>query len=168
VGAGGLGLNAVQVAGDAGARVAVLEPDAERRRLAVELGAELAVEPDRIQEIRVWAGDGVDVALESSGVSAGFDTALDVLHPGGTLVCCGYRPGLDFRLDSARLVLDEITLMGSRAGGREDARAALASIEEGRISPTIMEELPLESVNEALERVREGSAVGRVVIDVTR
>jgi D-arabinose 1-dehydrogenase-like Zn-dependent alcohol dehydrogenase len=83
-------------------------------------------------------------------------------------VCCGYRPGLEYGFDSARLVLDEITVLGSRAGGRDDARAALALVEEGRVKPAIMEELPLASVNEALTRLAGGSAVGRIVIDVTR
>jgi 2-desacetyl-2-hydroxyethyl bacteriochlorophyllide A dehydrogenase len=167
IGAGGLGLNAIQVALDAGARVAAIEPNAERRQLALELGAELAVGPQELQAVRDWAGDGADLALESSGVRAGFDTAVAALRPGGRLVCCGYRPGLDHGLDSARLVLDEITLLGSRAGGREDARAALTAIEAGRVSPAIMEELPLERVNEALELLREGGARGRLVVTPT-
>jgi 2-desacetyl-2-hydroxyethyl bacteriochlorophyllide A dehydrogenase len=168
VGAGGLGLNAIQLAVDAGARVAAVEPNEERRRLALELGAQIAVAPEAAAELREWAGGGVDVALDGSGVRAGFETALETLRPGGRLVCCGYRPGLEYGFDSARLVLDEITVLGSRAGGRDDARAALALVEEGRVKPAIMEELPLASVNEALTRLAGGSAVGRIVIDVTR
>jgi D-arabinose 1-dehydrogenase-like Zn-dependent alcohol dehydrogenase len=168
VGAGGLGLNAIQVAADAGARVAAVETNAARRELARELGAELAVSPGELEAVRSWAGDGVDVALDSSGVPDGFRAAVDVLRPGGRLVCCGYRPGVDYAVDSARLVLDEITVLGSRAGGRDDARAALAAVDGGRIRPTVMEELPLAAVNEALDRLRAGSVVGRLVIDPGR
>jgi D-arabinose 1-dehydrogenase-like Zn-dependent alcohol dehydrogenase len=167
-GAGGLGLNAIQLAAGAGARVAAVEPDGERRALALELGAELAVAPDETDAVRDWSGGGVDLALESSGARAGFDAALATLRPGGRLVCCGYRPGMEYGLDSADLVLDEITLIGSRAGGPDDAREALAAVEDGRVAPKVMEELPLERVNEALDRVRSGRAVGRVVIDPTR
>jgi 2-desacetyl-2-hydroxyethyl bacteriochlorophyllide A dehydrogenase len=167
VGAGGLGLNGVQVAVDAGAHVAVVEPDAERRGLASELGAELAVAPGDVARVREWAQGGADLALEVSGVRGGFDTALDALRPGGRLVCCGYRPGLEFGLDSARLVLDEIEVVGSRAGGREDARAALAAVEEGRIRPRIMDRLDLEGVNDALGRLAAGAVSGRVVIELS-
>jgi D-arabinose 1-dehydrogenase-like Zn-dependent alcohol dehydrogenase len=168
VGAGGLGLNAVQVGADAGAGVAVLEPEPTRRAAALRAGAELAVAPQDADDVRAWAEGGAHVALEVSGVRAGFDTALDVLRPGGRLVCCGYRPGLDFAVDSARLVLEEISLLGSRAGGRDDARAALEAVQAGRIRPPIMEEVPLDAVNDALQRLAEGSAVGRLVVDVTR
>jgi propanol-preferring alcohol dehydrogenase len=168
VGAGGLGLNAVQVALDAGARVAVVEPDAERREVARELGAELAVAPEELGGVREWAGGGTDAALEVSGVRAGFDAAAASVRPGGRVICCGYRPQLEFGIDSARLVLDEIAVVGSRAGGREDARAALAAVQEGRIRPAIMETVPLAGVNEALDRLAGGAAVGRIVVDVTR
>lgn len=168
IGAGGLGLNAVQVAIDAGARVAVVEPNQDRRELALELGAEVAVAPHELEPLRAWADGGVDVAVDVSGARAGFDTALETLRTGGRLVCCGYQPSVEYGLDSARLVLDEITIVGSRAGGREDARGALAAVEEGRISPPIMEVCPLGAVNDALERLRAGAAVGRLVIDVTR
>jgi D-arabinose 1-dehydrogenase-like Zn-dependent alcohol dehydrogenase len=168
VGAGGLGLNAVQVALDTGARVAVVEPDAERRALALELGAELAAAPDQLDCVREWTGGGADAVLEVSGVRGGFDAAVASVRSGGRVVCCGYRPGLEFAIDSAQLVLNEIAVVGSRAGGREDARAALAAVQEGRIRPAIMATLPLAGVNDALGRLAAGLAVGRLVVDVTR
>lgn len=164
VGAGGLGLNAIQVAVDADARVAAIEPHPARRTLARELGADLAVSREELATVRSWAGNGVDVALDSSGVPDGFRTGASVLRPGGRLVCCGYRPGVEYAIDSAELVLGEITVLGSRAGGREDARAALAAVDAGRVRPPVMEELPLTGVNEALEQLRGGGAVGRLVI----
>lgn len=168
IGAGGLGLNAIQVALDCGARVAAVEPNAERRQLALELGAELAVPPEQVEAVRDWAGQGVDLAFDGSGVRAGFDTALATVAPGGRVACCGYRPGLEYGIDSGRLVLEEITLLGSRAGGRADAREALAAVEEGRIAPPVMQTLPLERVNEALEALSAGSALGRIVISPAR
>lgn len=164
VGAGGLGLNAVQIAADAGARAAVVDLDEDHRERALSLGAELAVAPDGVDRIRNWSGGGVDVGLDTSGARAGFDSAVACLRPGGRLLCCGYKPGIEYGLDSAELVLGEITVMGSRAGRLEDARGALAAVQEGRIRPPIMEELGLEEANLALERLREGTALGRQVL----
>ena len=162
--AGGLGLNAIQIAHHSGARVASVDPLASHRDLAVRLGAEVAVEPGQCAAIVQWAQSGADVAFEASGTRDGIEMALACLRPGGRLVCCGYRPGIDVAIDSAALVLREISVFGSRAGGREDARAALRLIEQGIVRPPIAETVRLEDVNAALDRLRRGAVLGRLVV----
>ena len=134
VGAGGLGINGVQIARAAGCAVAVVDPVASHRELALERGAQLAVAPDGAAEIRAWSDVGVDVALETSGARAGFDTAAAALRPGGRVVCCGYYPGTS-GLDSARLVLKEIDVMGSVSASLPLARDALRAVEAEQVKP---------------------------------
>lgn len=165
-GAGGLGLSGVQIARAAGARVAVLDPASGHREAALATGAELALPPGRAAEARDWAGDGADVALETSGTRGGFDAAAATVRRGGRLVCCGYSPGVEYGLDSARLVLEEITVLGSRAGSRSDARAALAAVAAGDVRPAIARRLPLERVNEALAELAAGGAPGRFIVQI--
>jgi D-arabinose 1-dehydrogenase-like Zn-dependent alcohol dehydrogenase len=163
-GAGGLGLSGIQIARSLGARVAAIDPIPAHRELALQEGAELAVEPSELERVREWAGGGADLGFEASGARAGFEAAAACLRPGGRLVCCGYKPGVEYGLDSGRLVLEEITLLGSRAGSRDDARAALKAIEEGRVRPHIMEQLELGEANLAFDRLRAGEVLGRLVI----
>jgi D-arabinose 1-dehydrogenase-like Zn-dependent alcohol dehydrogenase len=163
-GGGGLGLHGVQVARGLGAAVAVLEPAPSRRQLALELGAELAVAPDEAGQVAEWAQGGADVGFEASGARGGLDALAASLRPGGRIVCCGYRPGQEYGLDSHQLVLGEIALLGSRNGNRADARAALQAVEAGSITPLIAERRPLEEVNEGLGQLRGGEVPGRVVI----
>jgi propanol-preferring alcohol dehydrogenase len=164
VGAGGLGLNGIQIALLAGARVAAVDPVLSHRQLAEQLGAEIAVSPENTHQVVEWSDGGADVGLESSGTRAGFDSTLSCLRAGARLVCCGYKPEVEYALDSAHLVLGELTILGSRAGTREDAQAALRAVERGALKPQIMEILPLEEVNQALERLRSGETLGRLVI----
>src|SRR5579859_1652210 len=164
VGAGGLGQSGIQIAHSLGSRVAAIDTVEAHRELALEAGAELAAEPSDVDRVRSWADGGADLAFEASGTRAGFDLAAGVLRPGGRVVCCGYRPGVDYGLDSARLVLDEITVLGSRAGSRENARAALRAAEEGHVRPHIMEQLDLGEANRALDLLRAGKVLGRVVV----
>jgi D-arabinose 1-dehydrogenase-like Zn-dependent alcohol dehydrogenase len=166
VGAGGLGLSGIQIARHVGARVAAVDLIASHREEAVRLGAELAVAPAEVEQVKQWSGGGCDVGFEASGSRAGFDTAVACVRPGGRLVCCGYRPGIEYGLDSAYLVLQEITVLGSRAGSREDAQAALKVVEQGAIKPTIMGYLPIEQTNWALEQLKTGGALGRFVIQL--
>lgn len=163
-GAGGLGLNGVQIALDVGARVAVVDPVASHRAEAERLGADLAVGPNDIDRLRDWSGGGADAGLEASGKRAGFDALVRSVRDGGRIVCAGYELGKEYGLDAKRLALQEMVVMGCRAGTLQDARDALTAVERGAITPTISGELPLDEVNQALMRLKAGDIVGRLVV----
>lgn len=166
VGAGGLGLHAIQVALSLGASVAVLDPDSDHRIAAQELGVEIVVGPEDVRSVAAWAGvSGIDVALESSGTVSGFRSASDLVRPAGRVVCCGYRPGSDFAFDSMRLVMDEIKVLGSRGGTRQDTLDALTAVKAGHITPIVVGHGDLDEVNTMLDRIRYGKAAGRLVVE---
>jgi D-arabinose 1-dehydrogenase-like Zn-dependent alcohol dehydrogenase len=165
VGAGGLGLNGVQIARYLGATVAVVDPKRDNLERALQLGAEVAVQPPDVATVREWAGDGVDVALDTSGVASGFDAAYESLRPGGRLVACGYQPGVRFDFESSRLPLGELTVLGVRAGSRSDARAALEAVATGAVVPVVSEVVGLGDANAALERLERGGVLGRVAVN---
>jgi len=164
VGVGGLGASAVQLAVAAGAAVAAVDVDPGRLVEAGRLGAELAVEPAELDALRAWAKGGADMALELSGRREGFDLAAAVVRGGGRVVVCGYAPGVEYGLDSVRLVLENIRVLGSRNLTPEASRAALAAIASGDVTPAIARRIDLAEVNQALEQLRAGRAGGRVVI----
>jgi propanol-preferring alcohol dehydrogenase len=166
VGAGGLGLHAVQIAVAAGCSVAVLDPDPAHRAAAEQQGAELVHHPDALAEVLEWSDGGVDVAMEASGVAAGFAAAGRAVRTGGTLVCCGYRPGADFPVDSTRLALGELTVLGSRGGTVRDARDALAAVERGELRPLIAGSGQLDQAPEFIDRLGSTGAVGRLVVEL--
>lgn len=77
--------------------------------------------------------DRADVVIDCTGRAAGFATALRLVRPRGTLVLkstVAARPG-DPPIGLAPLVIDEVTVVGSRCGPFPPALAALAS---GRIA----------------------------------
>ncbi|MEA2293865.1 MAG: hypothetical protein QOE86_1504 [Solirubrobacteraceae bacterium] len=165
VGAGGLGLHAVQIARAAGCRVAVIDPLAAHRETALDLGAEIALSPDEVADgLDGWSEDGVDVAFEASGHPAGFRQGADALRPGGLIVSAGYRPGADYALDSIRLAIEQLRVEGTRGGTVEHARGALAAVERGDVKPLIDEVGTLDDANALLDRLRAGDVTGRVVV----
>jgi propanol-preferring alcohol dehydrogenase len=165
VGAGGLGLNAVQIATMVGARAAVVDPAASHRAAALEVGAELALAPQDAGRLREWSGGGADIAVDSSGVPAGFRTAFDAVRPGGRVVCLGYKVGTDYAFDSKRIPLEEITILGARVGTAADARDVLDAVQAGHIRPTVTQRVALDEVNTALGHLEAGTVIGRIVID---
>ncbi len=165
VGVGGLGGAAVQLAVAAGARVAAIDVAPDRREEALRLGAEIAPAPeDAAEAIADWSVGGADMAMELSGVRAGFDLAAACVRGGGRVVCCGYAPGVEYGMDSVRLVLENISILGSRNLTLEDSKAALGALARGDVTPQIADRIGLDGVNDALDRLREGRAGGRIVV----
>ena len=67
-----------------------------------------------------------DVVIEATGSPSGMQRALELVRPRGTLVLKStYHGPLSF--DAAPLVIDEITLVGSRCGPFAPALASLAA-----------------------------------------
>ncbi|MBC9717078.1 zinc-binding dehydrogenase [Streptomyces sp. TRM66268-LWL] len=95
-GAGMLGVTAVAMAAQAGARVTAVDPDPRRRAQALRFGAS-EVDPAKAAE--------ADVALELSGHPDAVRTCLQALAIGGTAVLAGsVFPGPAVALDPERLV----------------------------------------------------------------
>jgi threonine dehydrogenase-like Zn-dependent dehydrogenase len=106
----------------------------------------------------VLAGDltptkDVDVVVEASGSESGFATAVDLVRPRGMIVLKSTFQGQP-TWPASRIVVDEITVVGSRCGRFAPALDLLAS---GAVSvlPLISEEFPLENGLEAMKRASE-------------
>lgn len=94
-----------------------------------------------------------DVAVEASGSESGFQTALDLLKPRGKLVLKSTFSGKP-TWEAWRVVVDEITIVGSRCGR---FAPALKLLEEGKIDVEsfISDEFSLNKGVAAMERAAE-------------
>jgi len=149
----------------------------EKRALCRAKGATAALDaaPEGLRErVREAAGPrGVDVVLDPVGGAAS-EAALRSLAVGGRHVVVGFASGEIPRLPANLLLLRSARLVGfDMAGwqrlrpdavraGRETLTAWLAA---GRISPQLGGRFPLERVAEALRRVLERRALGKLVIE---
>lgn len=95
-GAGGLGLYAIAVAKERGARVIVIEGVPDRIELAyafeadeVVSFAEFPTAESRLARVQELTGGGADVVLEVTGVPAAFPEAVALARVGGEVVCVG-------------------------------------------------------------------------------
>ncbi len=165
VGAGGVGLSAIGIARHLGARIAAVDLQEARLALARRQGAELATLSEAAERAVVeWSGGGVDASFEMSGSPQAFALATRLVHPGGRLVTVGYVPGTDYGAESARLVLGELTIVGSRAGTPQDAREALAAVEAQTVAPPPIARIePLDALNDGYAELSRGDVVGRLV-----
>jgi len=95
--------------------------------------------------------------IEASGSPEGFASALAACAPEGTIVAKSTFSGTA-EIDLARIVVDEITVTGSRCG---DLTAAVDEIASGRIEveDLVTDVFPLQEAEAAFTRAREADAI---------
>jgi threonine dehydrogenase-like Zn-dependent dehydrogenase len=94
-----------------------------------------------------------DVVIEASGSESGFATALDLLKPRGKLVLKSTFSGKT-NLEMWRVVVDEITIVGSRCGRFAPALELLRD-RKIDVESFISQEFPLEKGIEAIEKAQQ-------------
>jgi threonine dehydrogenase-like Zn-dependent dehydrogenase len=118
VGDGKLGLLVAQTLSLRGCNLQVIGRHQDKLDLLKELGINTNLEAIAIER-------KFDVAIECTGNSAGFELARFALKPRGTLILKSTYAG-KLSLDASALVVDEITVLGSRCGPFDLALQLLA------------------------------------------
>jgi Zn-dependent alcohol dehydrogenase len=170
---GGVGLSAVLGAGLVSAHpIIAVDPVAEKRALAMRLGATHVVDPragDPVEQIRAIVPAGVDVAFEALGRPEIAEQAFRSVRFGGVTVLIGQPPmGVKAGFDVYDLTQFEHTVLGSNLGGAVPAlhvpvlaRLAVAGLLQ--LAPLVTHRFALDEINEAIAMTASGDA-GRVVV----
>jgi len=158
IGDGKLGILVSMVLRLTGCHILLIGKHPAKLRLFGELGG-----PTMTLESFSTQDDLFDVVVEASGRPSGWKTAVEHVKPRGTLVLKStYEGALDFNF--APLVINEITVVGSRCGRFEPA---IRLMEQGIVDPRplISAIYPLHQAEEALRRSQE-SGVMKVLLKI--
>ncbi|HJP76060.1 MAG TPA: zinc-binding dehydrogenase [Pseudonocardiaceae bacterium] len=181
-GAGGVGLLAVQLARLFGAgRVIATASTADKRALAVEHGADIAIEADpptlRDRLMEVNDDRKVDVILEMTGGPV-FDQSLRALAPFGRLVVFGQASRVPASpIDPVMLMATSRAVIGFWLGHGFARPAELIGaplrelfdlVAEGKLRTVTGGEYPLSEVRQAHEDLRARRTVGKLLLDPHR
>ena len=148
IGDGKLGLLCAQVLATTGASVTLVG----KHRNKLQIAARRGIETITVDQARLRTRD-FDLVVEASGSATGFDLALDLLHPRGTLVLKSTFHGAT-DLKAARIVVDEISVVGSRCG-RFAPALELLKTNAVDVASLISEEHPLAAGLSAMARASE-------------
>ncbi len=151
IGAGRLGQLIAQVLVATGCQVHALAKHTVQRNALRERPVKLLLPEDLPP-----ATPSFDVVVEATGSPGGFAQARRAVRPGGTLVLNSTYPGTT-EVDLSSLVVNEITVIGSRCGPFDKALALLA---EGKVDPLpfIETTFPLQNAALAIEHARRPAA----------
>jgi S-(hydroxymethyl)glutathione dehydrogenase/alcohol dehydrogenase len=173
IGAGGIGLAAIQAARIVGAgMVIVVDVSDDKLETAQQLGATATVNASTagnvVDAVRELSGGGVDYSFEAIGKKATAEQAFACLDVGGTATLIGMVPDNQKLEIRGMDLLGERKLQGSMMGSnqfRTDIPRLLAMYLDGRLDLDTMvsRRLTLEEVNDGYELMKQG-AVSRSVI----
>jgi D-arabinose 1-dehydrogenase-like Zn-dependent alcohol dehydrogenase len=167
---GGVGVHAVQVAAQIGARViAVTSQEGNRARLH-ELGADDVIvteDGNFASEVKeLTQRGGADVIIDITG-AATLNESLHSARVGGRVVVLGNVSGAAASIGPALLILKELTMLGTKSCTATDIARVLEMLAAGDLSVVISGHYPLEKaadLHTALEQ--RGSGAGRLVLQV--
>jgi threonine dehydrogenase-like Zn-dependent dehydrogenase len=152
IGDGKLGLLCAQVLATTGAPVALFGKHQNKLKIAQRRGIETII----VHKAKMRKHE-FDLVVEASGSPEGFNLALDLLHPRGVLVLKSTFRGLT-RVDAAHIVVDEISVIGSRCGRFAEALELLRT-NAVDVESLISEEFALADGVRAMERAAEAGVL---------
>ncbi|PHP65245.1 alcohol dehydrogenase [Zhengella mangrovi] len=167
IGAGGLGLTAIQLIGalDMPAPV-VADIDPAKREAARAAGAHAVVDPrdpDAASAIAKACGGAPSAVIDFVGAEATAKLGFDVLAKGGMLVSVGLFGGSS-PWPLPLVALKAVTIAGSYVGSLAELGELLDIARTGAIKPIPTVRFPLSEAEGAMNRLEAGGVIGRAVL----
>jgi S-(hydroxymethyl)glutathione dehydrogenase/alcohol dehydrogenase len=175
VGAGGVGLNAVQGARLAGAAVVIAVDVVDDKLVAAQgLGAThgFRADQDDLASLVQQATDGrgADHVFVTVGSATAVESAFDLVARGGEIIVVGMTAtGVTAALDPASLAANGVRLIGSKMGSAvvsRDIPLLVAAHGDGRLQldGLVTSTYALDDINEAIGEVKAGRALRNIIV----
>ena len=111
--------------------------------------------------------EGVDEILEFVSRTKTVEEDIKSLRNGGRLVLVAYSDSVPLKINSYKVVLNELDIIGTHGPDKEDVEKCVELIVEGKLKPVITKTFPLEEVNQAMSILKEGKLSGRITLKVS-
>lgn len=167
IGAGGLGLMALGLHKAMGGHgVVSVELDAAKRAAAQKAGAIATVDaaaPDALEQVRKHTGGGAVAVIDFVGASRTVQFGMDALVKGGQLVIVGMYGG-DVTVPTVYFPMRAMKVQGSYLGSPQEMKELLQLVQGAGVQLAPVSTRPLDEVNTALNELRDGKVIGRLVL----
>ena len=167
IGAGGLGLMCLalnKMMGNKGAIVVDIDP--VKRDAAMKAGAIAVVDgkaPDAAQQIIKLTNGGAWAVNDYVGSTTTVQLGVDCITKGGKIIVVGLFGG-DITVSTPFFPLKAMAIQGSYVGSLPEMKELLDLVRAKGLPPIPMTTRPLDQVGSALDDLRAGKVIGRVVL----
>lgn len=170
VGAGGLGLMAIQLTkAITGAKVIALDIDNNKLQTAKKNGADIIVNSKNEDAVKAVMEStdkmGADAVIDFVNASKTVELDMQMLRRRAKVVLVGFFGG-ELQLSLVTMPTRAYKLIGSYTGNLTDLLELVSLAKRGIIKPLISDRFKLSQATEALSKLKEGKIVGRAVINL--
>jgi propanol-preferring alcohol dehydrogenase len=169
VGAGGLGLMAIQLAkAITGSKIIAMDLDDNKLKVAKENGANFVVNSRNEDPVKtvmdLTEKKGADAVIDFVNASKTVETDMNMLRRRARVVLVGLFGG-ELKLNLVTFPTRAYSLIGSYTGTLNDFRELVSLAKRGIIKPLISNRFKLNEATEALQMLKDGKIIGRSVIN---
>ncbi|EFP63478.1 MULTISPECIES: alcohol dehydrogenase [Ralstonia] len=167
IGAGGLGLMAIEVLRALGGQGAiVVDIDPAKREAALAAGALAVVDGkavDAAKQLIEATHGGAGQILDLVGSSATVSLAMQSARRGGHIVICGLMGG-ELTLPLATIPLRPLCIEGSYVGTLSELRELVDLVRRTGMKSIPVSRRPMSQVNQVIDELHRGQVIGRAVL----
>lgn len=167
IGAGGVGLMALQLHRIMGGKSAIMvDIDPAKREAAKAAGAAQVIDgkaADVLDQIRAATGGGAWSVIDFVGAGQTVKLGVDATIKGGKIIVVGLFGG-DVVVPTPFFPIKAMTIQGSYVGSLSEIAELMELVKKKGAPDVPVATRPLAEVNAALNDLRDGRVVGRVVI----
>jgi propanol-preferring alcohol dehydrogenase len=169
VGAGGLGLMAMQLArATTGSKIIAMDIDDSKLQIAKQQGADFIInskKEDPIKAVMELTDNlGVDAVLDFVNASKTVETDMHILRRRARVILVGLFGG-ELQLNLVTMPTRAYKIIGSYTGSISDLIELVSLARRGIIKPVISNRFRLNQATEALQMLKEGKIIGRGIIN---
>lgn len=168
IGAGGLGLMAMQVVRElTNAKVIVIDLDDKKLKTAKEIGDFSTINSmkrDPVEEVMSRTNDqGAAAVIDFVNNTATAESAFNMLRKNGIMVMVGLFGG-KLTFSNPIPTLKNLTIRGSYTGSLAELRELIDIVRDKKLKSIPVQTYELDKANELLQKVKDGDIVGRAVV----
>ncbi|MDX3741023.1 alcohol dehydrogenase [Pseudomonas sp.] len=167
IGAGGLGLMAIEVLKALGAKGAIVaDIDPAKREAAIAAGALAVIDAkavDAAQQIIDATEGGAGATLDLVGATPTVSLSIQSARRGGHIVICGLMGG-DITLSLPIIPMRPLCIEGSYVGTLSELRELVELVKRTGLKPIPVVRRPMAEVNSAIDDLHHGKVIGRTIL----
>jgi D-arabinose 1-dehydrogenase-like Zn-dependent alcohol dehydrogenase len=164
LGCGGLGLIGISLLRAKGVKNIIgCDIDDSKLAAAAKLGAKKTVNMRSAEAAK--ALQGIAAAIDFVGSPATAGPGIAALRKGGRYVICGLFGG-ELTHPLPPIAQRAIGIVGSYVGNLQELKEVVALAKKKKLKPTPVETRPASAANAALEDLKAGRVLGRIVLDM--
>lgn len=169
VGAGGLGLMAIQLAkAVTGAKIISMDVNDDKLQVAKQSGADLVInskKEDAVKTVMELTGNlGADAVIDFVNATNTVEIDMQILRRRARVVLVGLFGGA-LQLNLVTMPTRAYKLIGSYTGSMTDMIELISLTNRGVIKPLVSNRFKLNQATEALSMLKQGKIIGRGIIN---